>query len=481
MGSTYPLEKKNQILGRILSKEITVAQEHREYGIAESCLYHWLKAVKTSGAQPVQRAQPAPLPRGMNLRAAIVAEGYCQEVGFDSPAAGKYCRAKGITLEEIKRFSAWLAQHDGDVVLSASARAREQELINKVSELNEEHKQQNRELQRKEKALAEAAALLVLTKKAQANWGGGQGKMISARDRRKAVELVTEAVAAGARAIEACKCLGIAFSSYLKWRDYPEDEGLHPKREFAANPRALSSEQRQTVYERYCQPDVCDLSVRPAFYVLLDKGEYLASESTVYRVLRHYKANVRRDGVRPFVKRHKPTSYEATGPNQVWTWDIAYLRDAEHSTRFYYAFAVIDIYSRYMVHYDVFEAETAQNAVRFLSEAIDKYYIRPRCLVLHSDNGATMKASETLGLVAVRGVEFSHSRPRVSNDNPYSESLFKTMKYTGHMGKHNYHSLEECKKKGWPHLHRSTTSNGSWFIFGGQIKGPLKAMRAQRH
>ena len=98
------------------------------------------------------------------------------------------------------------------------------------------------------------------------------------------------------------------------------------------------------------------------------------------------------------------------------------------------------------MHYDVFEAETAQNAVRFLSEAMDKHYIRPRCLVLHSDNGAAMKAAETLGLLAVRGVEFSHSRPRVSNDNPYSESLFKTMKYTGHMGKSNYHSLEECKK-----------------------------------
>ena len=78
------------------------------------------------------------------------------------------------------------------------------------------------------------------------------------------------------------------------------------------------------------------------------KGEYLACESTVYRVLRRFKANARRDGVRSAIKRHKPTSYEATGPNQVWTWDITYLRDAEHSTRFYYAFAVIDIYSRYM-------------------------------------------------------------------------------------------------------------------------------------
>ena len=108
----------------------------------------------------------------MNFRAALVAEGYCQEVGFESPAAGKFCRTKGVTLDEIKRFSTWLAQHDDDdVVLSASAHARVQELINKVTALSEEQKQQNRELQRKEKALAEAAALLVLTKKAQAIWG----------------------------------------------------------------------------------------------------------------------------------------------------------------------------------------------------------------------------------------------------------------------------------------------------------------------
>ena len=107
----------------------------------------------------------------MNFRAALVAEGYCQEVGFESPAAGKFCRTKGVTLDEIKRFSTWLAQHDNDAVLWTSARAREQELINKVTALSEEQKQQNRELQRKEKALAEAAALLVLTKKAQAIWG----------------------------------------------------------------------------------------------------------------------------------------------------------------------------------------------------------------------------------------------------------------------------------------------------------------------
>ena len=146
--------------------------------------------------------------------------------------------------------------------------------------------------------------------------------MISTRDRQKAVELITESVQAGARAVEACKCLGIAFSSYLKWRQNPQSEDRRPKREFGPNSRALSEEERQAVYERYCQPDVCDLSVRQAFHALLDKGEYLASEATVYRVLRRHKANTRRDGVRSGVKRYKPTSYEATGPNQVWSWDI---------------------------------------------------------------------------------------------------------------------------------------------------------------
>ena len=148
-----------------------VEQAHREYSIATSCVYRWLRQLKADSRSGGQGTQAIPLPQGMNFRAALVAEGYCQEVGFESPAAGKFCRTKGVTLDEIKRFSTWLARHDDDVVLSASARTREQELINKVTALSEEQKQQNRELQRKEKALAEAAALLVLTKKAQAIWG----------------------------------------------------------------------------------------------------------------------------------------------------------------------------------------------------------------------------------------------------------------------------------------------------------------------
>ena len=135
--------------------------------------------------------------------------------------------------------------------------------------------------------------------------------MISTRDRQKAVELITESVKAGARAVKAGKCLGIAFSSYLKWRRNPQSEDQRPKREFGPNPRALSEKERQAVYERYCQPDVCDLSVRPAFHALLDKGEYLASEATVYRVLRQHKANT---AAMEFAPPSSDTSRQATRP-----------------------------------------------------------------------------------------------------------------------------------------------------------------------
>ena len=91
MGTPYPLEKKNQILGRILSKEITVEQVHREYSIATSCVYRWLRQLKVDSRSGGQGTQAIPLPQGMNFRAALVAEGYCQEVGFESPAAGIRC------------------------------------------------------------------------------------------------------------------------------------------------------------------------------------------------------------------------------------------------------------------------------------------------------------------------------------------------------------------------------------------------------
>lgn len=139
------------------------------------------------------------------------------------------------------------------------------------------------------------------------------------------------------------------------------------------------------------RPDVVDLSYAQAFWTLLDKGEYYGLLSTIHRVMKDAGLNVRRDGTRQGVKRHKPTSFEATGPNQVWTWDITYLRDARYKGKFFYAYAIVDVFSRLAVHAKVYDADNAEYARTFLNEAFHKHGIRPRSLVVHSDNGASMR------------------------------------------------------------------------------------------
>lgn len=205
---------------------------------------------------------------------------------------------------------------------------------------------------------------------------------------------------------------------------------------WAKNPRppksnSLTPEERQAIKDRYVEKDVINLSLNQAYLVLLDKGEYYGSQSTVYRVMRKEGLVTARNGCRTPRKVHKPTSFEATGPNQVWTWDITYVKDARYPTQYFYVYVVVDIFSRYVVHSAVYERDCAEYACEFLDAAFKKHHIKPRQLVLHSDNGSSMKAAQTLALLDKRKVQFSHSRPRVSNDNPYSEALFKTLKYTG--------------------------------------------------
>ncbi len=213
------------------------------------------------------------------------------------------------------------------------------------------------------------------------------------------------------------------------------------------SPKALSDIEVQQLIDRLSQPDVVDKSFPQAYVTLLDNGEYYGSLSTIYRVMRKAGMNTRRNLVRPSQKRHKPTSFAATGPNQVWSWDITYMRDATCQGSFFYGYVIIDIYSRLIVHAEVYPADNAEYATEFLAEAFRKHGIKPRSLVLHSDNGASMKAVETLALLNEWGVRFSHSRPRVSNDNPYSEAFFKTLKYKGgRYPKQGFRSLKNARE-----------------------------------
>lgn len=163
--------------------------------------------------------------------------------------------------------------------------------------------------------------------------------------------------------------------------------------------------------------------------MLADEGTYLASERTFYRVLhetdqQHHRGRANKPSIR------KPTSHCATGPNQVWSWDITFLASPVRG-QFYYLYLVMDVYSRMIVAWEVHETESAEYASQMITKACLRHGIAAASapLVLHSDNGSAMKGATMLSTLQRLGVVSSFSRPRVSDDNPFSEAIFRTLKY----------------------------------------------------
>jgi putative transposase len=191
---------------------------------------------------------------------------------------------------------------------------------------------------------------------------------------------------------------------------------------------ALSASERQAILEVLTGPRFADCTPYTAWARLLDEdGIYLASVRTFYRVLaaEGLVQERRHQLVHP---PHAKPELRATGPNQVWSWDITRLRGAM-KWQYFYLYVLIDIFSRYVVGWLVAGAETAGLAQALIEETCDKYGIARDSLTLHSDRGAPMRAKATAELLVDLGVAASFSRPRVSNDNPFSEAQFKTLKY----------------------------------------------------
>jgi len=161
--------------------------------------------------------------------------------------------------------------------------------------------------------------------------------------------------------------------------------------------------------------------------ILADEGVYIASEASFYRVLREKKLLAHRNKAKPS-RNSKPKEHIATGPNQVWSWDITYLKSSIRGS-FYYLYLVVDIFSRMIVAWAVQEEESAMHAGALITEAYMRHGVDPDTLILHSDNGGPMKGATMLATLQWLGVVPSFSRPSVSNDNAYSEALFKTLKY----------------------------------------------------
>ena len=253
--------------------------------------------------------------------------------------------------------------------------------------------------------------------------------MISTQEREKAIILVQDAGKAGARQRKACEILGISERTLQRWQmqtpSAKEDQRRHTQR-VPAN--KLSAEEKQTIINICNSESYKSLSPCQIVPTLLDNGFYVASESSFYRVLHEYGQLTHR-GKRQVSKRNKPKGYTAIGPNQVWTWDITYLPAAIKGV-FYYLYMITDIYSRKVVAWEVHDNQSDDLASQLMKRAYLSEGVSGNEIVLHSDNGSPMKGATMLSTLQHLGVIPSFSRPSVSNDNPYSEALFKTLKYT---------------------------------------------------
>jgi putative transposase len=225
---------------------------------------------------------------------------------------------------------------------------------------------------------------------------------------------------------EACQATGRAQAThYRRHRQSPAPE--RPRGERKPQPRALTPAERGEVRAVLNSPEHVDKAPSTVYHELLDQGTYLASVSTMYRVLRAHGEvrERRRQATHP--ARVKP-ELVATEPNRCWSWDITKLAGPAKWT-YYYLYVIIDIYSRYVVGWLLAENEAAALAEKLLADSIAKHHINRDTLTIHADNGSSMASKPVAFLLADLGVTKTHSRPRTSNDNPYSEAQFTTLKY----------------------------------------------------
>lgn len=269
--------------------------------------------------------------------------------------------------------------------------------------------------------------------------------MISTSDRKMAVKLINEARASGARLRPACKMLNIDERTYQRWiADTEVKEDQRPKAKRPTPKNKLSENERAEIIEVINKAEFADLAPSQVVPKLADQGKYIASESTIYRVLKEAKMNAYRNKSKAPIKRIVPT-HIAIAPNQVWTWDITWLQGPIKG-RYFKLYLIVDIYSRKITAYEVWETENAQYAENLIKKAVLAEGVAGKPLVLHSDNGSPMKAATFLATLEKLGVQSSFSRPRVSNDNPYSESLFRTLKYRPKYPVNGFADLLEARR-----------------------------------
>lgn len=221
----------------------------------------------------------------------------------------------------------------------------------------------------------------------------------------------------------ACRAFGVSKATFYRHRDPQPSASTRKTR----HPRRLSKEEEQNVLDTLNSARYMDESVPEIYVDLLDRDTYLCSQRTMYRILEANEAVRERRDQRRHPEYTKPELL-ATAPNQVWSWDITKLK-GPRKWSYYYLYVIMDIYSRCVVGWMVAGRESASLAERLIMETCEKQGIAKDQLTIHADRGTSMKSKLVAQLMADLGITKTHSRPHTSNDNPYSEAQFKTLKY----------------------------------------------------
>jgi transposase InsO family protein len=247
------------------------------------------------------------------------------------------------------------------------------------------------------------------------------------RERRKTLmDAVMPRPPASVTTADACAALGLSRASVYRRRTFLALPPA-PPRPRPGPPRALNAAERQVVLDLLREPRFVDLAPAEVYATLLDEGTYHCSIRTMYRILdAHNEVRERRNQIRHPV--YIKPELLAEAPNTVWSWDITKLKGPTKWT-YFYLYVIIDIFSRRVVGWCVADAESTELFKELFDATIMKYEVPMGQLTLHADRGGPMKAKATAQLLSDLGVTKSHSRPHTSNDNPFSESHFKTLKY----------------------------------------------------
>ncbi|WP_259386273.1 IS3 family transposase [Pseudoalteromonas sp. MSK9-3] len=468
----YPEDHKQAVIRKLVESGLSLGQFAKQESINLSTLYSWRdKYLKVGSSLTESNSLDGWSPE---QKFSIVLE----TAALSEIELSEYCREKGLYPEQVKEWRQSCIEGN-----QTQAQQRKQ-LTQERKADHKRIKELEKELKRKDAALAETAALLVLRKKFKYLLGGRRGQLTSHSDRQYYASLIDDAVTSGARKERACEEIGLSIRTLQRWQE--QGEIIPDKRPTAKRPEPknkLTEEEQQAILDISNQEEYANLGPSQIVPMLADSGQYIASESSFYRVLKANDQLTHRGKAKPKNSRVKPRGYTATGPNQVWTWDISYCPSTVIG-RFFYLYMIIDIFSRKIVGWEVHDSESGEYAAELLERTLWAEKCVKQNVVLHSDNGSPMKCLTMQAKMLEMGIIGSRSRPGVSNDNPYSGSLFRTIKYSHRWPSEGFKHLEDARSwvKGFTNWYNNTHRHSRIkFVTPGQRhSGEDRAILAKR-